>query len=55
MSFFYLQGFQSESIESFFQLQKILEIEKPQIVALPISKEEYETKYIKAMAHPKYR
>lgn len=55
MSFFYLQGFQPESIDSFYTLHKILEIEKPNIVALPISKEDYEKKYLKAMAHPKFR
>ena len=41
MSFFYLQGFQQESVESFFTLHKIMEIEKPQIVALPISHDDY--------------
>jgi hypothetical protein len=41
MSFFYLQGFESESIDSFITLKKILDIEKPNIVALPISKSDY--------------
>lgn len=55
MSFFYLQGFEQESTDSFFTLHKIMEIEKPQIVALPISRDDYENKYLKAMGHPKYR
>lgn len=55
ISFFYLQGFHPKSIESFFTMQKILEIEKPNMVVLPISKDDYEEKYLKVMKHPKYR
>lgn len=55
MSFFYLQGFKQDSLESFYNLRKIMEIEKPNIVALPISKHDYENKYLQAMKHPKYR
>lgn len=55
MSFFYLLGFEQESVQSFYTLRKILEIQKPNIIALPISREDYEKKYLKAMAHPKFR
>ena len=36
-------------------LQSILNIEKPSIVAVPISKDEYEEKYEKALKHPRFR
>lgn len=55
MSFFYLQGFQSKSLESFYKLYDILKIEKPQLVAIPVSKEDYDEKYLKVMSHPKFR
>lgn len=45
MSFFYLMGFKSKDPHSFITLQTILNIENPQIVALPLSKEDYEEKY----------
>lgn len=41
MSFLYLFGFKSKDPESFITLQSILNLEPPQIVAVPISKEEY--------------
>jgi hypothetical protein len=55
MSFFYLQGFKSKDPQSFITLQTILNIEAPQIVALPLSKDDYEEKYEKAMGHPRFR
>ncbi len=55
MSFFYLQGFQSKSLDSFYKLYDILRIEKPQLVAIPVSKEDYDDKYLKVMSHPKFR
>jgi hypothetical protein len=45
MSFFYLEGFKSKDPNSFITLQSILNIETPQIVAVPLSKEDYEEKY----------
>lgn len=42
MSFFYLHGFAKKDPESFVTLQNILSLEPPQIVAVPISKDEYE-------------
>jgi hypothetical protein len=38
MSFFYLLGFKSKDPHSFITLQTVLNIEAPQIVAIPISK-----------------
>ena len=55
MSFFYLCGFKSKDPHSFITLQTILNIENPQIVALPLSKEDYEEKYEKALGHPRFR
>jgi hypothetical protein len=55
MSFFYLQGFKSKSIESFYRLYDIMKIEKPQLVAIPVSKEDYDDKYSKVISHPKFR
>lgn len=42
MSFFYLMGFKSKDPHSFITLQTILNIETPQLVAVPLSKEDYE-------------
>lgn len=55
MSFFYLLGFKSKDPHSFINLQTILNIETPQLVAVPLSKEDYEEKYEKAMGHPRFR
>lgn len=55
MSFFYLMGFKSKDPDSFVTLQSILNIETPQIVAIPLSKDDYEEKYEKAMSHPRFR
>ena len=55
MSFFYLQGFKSKNLDSFYKLHDVLSIEKPQLVALPISKEDYDEKYLKVIHHPKFR
>jgi hypothetical protein len=45
MSFFYLYGFQPKQPESFVSLQRILGLDTPHIVAVPLSKEDYEEKY----------
>jgi hypothetical protein len=42
MSFFYLYGFKSKDPDGFITLHNILSLEPPQIVAVPISKDEYE-------------
>ena len=55
MSFFYLQSFKQKSIESFLTMHKILKIEQPNYIALPISKEDYSQKYLKVVGHPKFR
>ena len=55
MSFFVLQGFKSKEPKDFMTLQTILDIERPQVVAVPISKDEYEEKYEKALQHPRFR
>lgn len=55
MSFFYLMGFKSKDPESFITLQSILNIETPQIIAVPLSKEDYDEKYEKAMSHPRFK
>ena len=55
MSFFYLQGFKSKNLDSFYKLHDVLSIEKPQLVALPISKDDYDEKYLKVIHHPKFR
>jgi hypothetical protein len=55
MSFFYLQGFRSKDPESFVTLQSILNIETPQIVAVPLSKEDFDEKYEKSINHPRFR
>lgn len=55
MSFFYLMGFKSKEPKSFITLQSILNIEPPQIVAVPLSKDDFEEKYEKALNHPRFR
>ncbi|EDK31396.1 transmembrane protein, putative (macronuclear) [Tetrahymena thermophila SB210] len=54
MTFFYLQGFEQEKLQSFHNLYDILQISKPKLVALQLSEKEYEEKYQAIINHPQY-
>jgi len=45
MSFLYLQGYKKKDLDSFFTLYEILQMSKPNLVAIPCSEKEYKEKY----------
>ena len=45
MSFLYLQGYKKKDLDSFFTLYDILQMAKPNLVAIPLSDKEYREKY----------
>lgn len=56
MSFFYLIGYKQDSdYESFFTLYDTLKIAKPNMVAVPLSKEEYEKSYKRVIESQKFK
>jgi len=54
MSFMYLQGYNKKDLDSFFTLYDILQLSKPNLVAIPLSKKEAQDEYMKIINGPKF-
>ena len=54
MSFLYLYGYKQPDIDSFFTLYDMLNLSKPNLVAIQLSEKEYQNTYTKIMSNPKF-
>ena len=54
MSFLYLEGYKRKDIDSFFTLYDILQLSKPNLVAVSLSEKEFKESYYPITINPKF-
>lgn len=54
MSFLYLEGYKKNDLNSFFTLYDILQLAKPNLVAIPLSEKEYREEFQNIVQGPKF-
>ena len=54
LTFFYLQGYRENDLNSLFNLSDILQVAKPKFVAMPMSEKDFKDQFSFSLNHPKY-